>query len=252
MTDEENSDRRQTLIVAAIIFLVISVIASIVWHLIMEERWKSGPPVQVGRSAPPGAPHLAFEMGESDTVGSSVMPTGLVRYQQAGDLHFITFSCFRRQPYFASPPQRELFERSLETIRLRYGFFVIGYVVMPEHVHLLVTEPLDGTLARALQALKLSVAVQSRQRPFWQRRYYDFNVHSEQKCSEKLRYIHRNPVVRGLAARPEDWPWSSFRHYATGEKRTVEIESFWTAARRGGLPEALRYSLRSHPPTSQK
>jgi len=119
---------------------------------------------------------------------------------------------------------------------------VTGYVVMPEHVHLLVSEPFRGTLAKALQALKLSVAVQSRERPFWQRRYYDFNVHSEKKRIEKLRYIHRNPVVRGLAARPEDWKWSSFRHYATGLEGTVEIESFWTAARRGGLPGRLRFS----------
>jgi putative transposase len=170
------------------------------------------------------------------------MPSGLKRYQQTGDLHFVTFSCYHRLAHLRTPHARELFERSLEAIRLRYQFFVTGYVVMPEHVHLLVREPLHGTLARALQALKLSVAVQSGERPFWQRRYYDFNVHSEQKRIEKLRYIHRNPVVRGLAARPEDWKWSSFSHYASGLEGTVEIESFWTAARRGGLPDALRLS----------
>jgi putative transposase len=119
--------------------------------------------------------------------------------------------------------------------------------VMPEHVHLLVSEPMHGTLARALQALKLSVSVQSRERPFWQRRYYDFNVHSERKRVEKLRYMHRNPVVRGLCAAPEDWKWSSFRHYATGLEGTVEIESFWTAARRCGLPDTPRRSLGGSP-----
>ena len=66
-----------------------------------------------------------------------------------------------------------------------------------------------------------------------------FNVHSDKKRIEKLRYMHRNPVVRGLVAKPEDWPWSSFRHYATGEASVIEIESQWTAARRG--PEMLRY-----------
>ncbi|HEV2324643.1 MAG TPA: hypothetical protein VGS10_11895 [Terracidiphilus sp.] len=59
-----------------------------------------------------------------------------------------------------------------------------------------------------------------------------FNVWSEGKRVEKLRYIHRNPVRRGLADKPEDWPWSSFRHYATGERGPVEIESEWTARRR--------------------
>jgi hypothetical protein len=103
------------------------------------------------------------------------------------------------------------------------------YVVMPEHVHLLLGEPVRATLAQAIQALKLSVAVRRVERPFWQARYYDFNVHSQEKTSEKLKYLHRNPVSSGLVSEPGDWSWSSFRHYATGEKRTVEIESFWTA-----------------------
>ena len=68
--------------------------------------------------------------------------------------------------------------------------------------------------------------------PFWQARYYDFNVWSEKKFVEKLRDIHRNPVARGLVKKPEDWPWSSFRHYLTGVEGTVEIESQWTARRR--------------------
>jgi putative transposase len=49
---------------------------------------------------------------------------------------------------------------------------------------------------------------------------------------EKLKYIHRNPVTHGLVSRPEDWDWSSFRHWATGEDSVVEIESQWTARRR--------------------
>jgi len=59
------------------------------------------------------------------------MAKGLVRYQQAGDLHFVTFSCSRRRPFFATPSARNIFERSLETMRVRYQFFVLGYVVMP-------------------------------------------------------------------------------------------------------------------------
>jgi putative transposase len=171
------------------------------------------------------------------------MPIGLIRYQLAGDFHFVTFSCYHRLPHFNTSIARDLFERSLETIRIRYELFVAGYVIMPEHVHLLVSEPCQVLLATALQALKLSVAVQSCERPFWQRRYYDFNVYTEEKRVEKLRYIHRNPVVRGLATNPEDWAWSSFNHCAAGEPGTVEIESHWTAARRGNqFPQHLRYT----------
>ena len=75
--------------------------------------------------------------------------------------------------------------------------------------------------------------------PFWQPRYYDFNVWSEAKRTDKLRYIHRNPVKRGLVERPEDWLWSSFRHYATGADGPVEIESQWTARRRERLGMVL-------------
>jgi putative transposase len=67
---------------------------------------------------------------------------------------------------------------------------------------------------------------------FWQKRYYDFNVRNARQFSEKLRYIHRNAVNRGLCERPEDWEWSSFRHYATGIEGRVEIESEWTATKR--------------------
>jgi putative transposase len=106
---------------------------------------------------------------------------------------------------------------------------------MPEHVHLLVGEPKVSSLATALQVLKQQTSRKLKRSggvQFWQRRYYDFNVHNELKRVEKLRYMHRNPVKRGLVARPEDWPWSSFLHYATGKMSAVEIESEWTAQRR--------------------
>jgi putative transposase len=138
-------------------------------------------------------------------------------------------------------PAMELFEDALERVRLRYLFVVAGYVVMPEHVHLLVNEPRRALLSRAVQALKLSVSMRSRERPFWQAHYYNFNVSSHEKFVEKLHYIHRNPVRRGLAAKPEDWPWSSFLHYQTGARGTVEIESEWTARERGWqLPGWMR------------
>ena len=117
-------------------------------------------------------------------------------------------------------------------MRVRYRFHVAGYVVMPEHVHLLLSEPETVVLGTALQALKLSVAVQSVQRPFWLARYHDFNVFSEGKRSEKIHYMHENPVNRGLVSDPGEWRWSSYRHYQTGDRGVVEIESEMTAARR--------------------
>jgi putative transposase len=157
------------------------------------------------------------------------MPWSLERYQQTGDLHFLTFSCYKRRPLLGTPNARNRFEQSLEETRLRYKFTIHGYVVMPEHVHLLATEPEDSSLATAIQAMKQSVSrLLGSGEPFWQPRYYDFNVYTERKRIEKLRYIHRNPVKRGLTLNPENWKWSSFRHYITGEAGSVTVLSHWS------------------------
>ena len=161
------------------------------------------------------------------------MPRGLVRYHHTGNFHFITFSCFHRLQYLGTAAARDLFEDALERTRRRYRFVVAGYVAMPEHVHVLIGEPLKGTVADVIHSVKLSVVLRRHERPFWQVRYYDFNVRTAGKRVEKLRYMHRNPVKRGLVGKPEDWRWSSFLHYATGREGVVEIESEWTAMRRG-------------------
>jgi len=168
------------------------------------------------------------------------MPRDLHRYQQAGDGHFITFSCYQRRPLLFEPQARDLFLEVLEETRAKFAFVVMGYVVMPEHVHLLASEPEHGSLALALQMLKQNSSRRLRKsRPddtqsqlssgiergshFWQRRYYDFNVRTEKKRVEKLRYMHRNPVKRGLVERPEDWHWSSYRAYAFSEEGSVKL-----------------------------
>ncbi len=158
----------------------------------------------------------------------------------------------------------------MERVWPSYGLQVYGYVIMPEHVHLLLSEPqrdtsgdrtpplkpkdgLNGppvvlsgapvlllgepqrdTLAEALKSLKQGVSRRliGDADHFWQKRYYDFNIRIYSQFVEKLRYIHRNPVKAGLCERPEDWEWSSFRHYSTGCEGRVEIESEWTARNR--------------------
>jgi putative transposase len=79
------------------------------------------------------------------------MPWGLERWHGGHDLHFITFSCYGRQPLLSSAHRCELFLKVLEEVRRRYQWVVIGYVVTPEHVHLLVSEPQRRPLATATQ-----------------------------------------------------------------------------------------------------
>ena len=159
------------------------------------------------------------------------MPRGLVRYQDSGRLHFLTFSCYQRRPLLAERCGYRVLEEELEWVRQRHDFVVVGYVVMPEHVHLLVGEPGSVQLSVALQILKQRVSRKLKRDGdvrFWQVRYYDFNVWNHEKTVEKLKYIHRNPVRRGLVEQAEDWAWSSFGQYLTGEVGTVGIESHWT------------------------
>jgi putative transposase len=184
------------------------------------------------------------------------MPTGLKRFQQTKHFHFVTFSCYKRQPFLRTPEAKDTIERFLEQTRQQQCLCIAAYVLMPEHIHLLASEPLKDTLATFLQIFKQLTARELKspdQKQFWQRRYYDFNVSSGEKYVEKLRYIHRNPVKRGLVAIPEDYRWSSFNHYATGEIGPVEIESERTARRRGSVlptihqPQNLRCPIVSQP-----
>ena len=171
------------------------------------------------------------------------MPKNLVRYQKCGVFHFITFSCYRRQPLLSNPAAYRTFEQELERARVRFRFVVAGYVLMPEHVHLLINEPPGIVLAQFLKAFKqiASRKLRGPREKFWQDRYYDSNVYGEKARFEVIRYIHGNLVKRGLVEKPEDWPWSSFRHYAMGVPGTVEIESQWTAFGRGNqLPQGVR------------
>jgi putative transposase len=179
------------------------------------------------------------------------MTLGLVRYQQSQQSHFVTFSCYRRMRLLDTPTMRNLFVAALEQTRCRFSFRVYGFVVMPEHVHLLVSEPDRALLANAIQSLKIAVAKRSaaarefdgKRAPLWYKRYYDRNIRTYSDFLEKLRYIHRNPVKRGLCDHPEQWEWSSFRHYATGEDCGLEIESEWTEKRRERATGRLAQSV---------
>jgi putative transposase len=86
------------------------------------------------------------------------MPWGLKRFHETGNLHYITFTCYHRAPLLDTPEARHTFERVLERVRGWYGFFITGYVVMPKHVHLLISEPERSQLATAMQMLKQVVA----------------------------------------------------------------------------------------------
>ncbi len=122
---------------------------------------------------------------------------------------------------------------------------------MPEHIHLLLTEPEVGTPSTVMQVLKQRTARallpkrkrrnprqrnlfedEPKRRAFWQARFFDFNewdfnVWTTKKRVEKLRYMHRNPVKRGLVETPEQWRWSSYRFYFLEESGLVRLNQGW-------------------------
>src|SRR5579864_6670217 len=118
------------------------------------------------------------------------MPKGLKRYYGHDYLHVLTCSCYHRQPWLASACGRDLFLGILEEVRQRYAFVVVGYVVMPDHIHLLISEPERGTQSTVMQVLKQRYArrvlakkknrAQAKLWPdeplhVWLRRFYDFH-----------------------------------------------------------------------------
>ena len=168
----------------------------------------------------------------------------LIRRYGRGHLHFITFTCYRRFPLLRSVRARNIFVQLLGEVRDRYGFSLVGYVIMPEHIHLLIGEPAKGTPSTVIQVLKQRVSRRLRRKRraatrqlnltfasagdslprFWQRRFYDFNVWSLKKRVEKLHYMHMNPLKRKLVDHPKDWPWSSFSFYANPEHGLIRVD----------------------------
>jgi putative transposase len=177
------------------------------------------------------------------------MPAGLKRYYGNYDLHFITFSCYRRLPFLSSAGARDLFVQELARVRAEYRFKLVGYVVMLNHVHLLMSEPVKRTPSTVMQMLKQRVSRKMRScggalsssfeggsrafrlnedgqegKAFWQERFYDFSVYRSGKVKEKLNYMHANPVIRGLVQHPKDWPWSSWSFYFQDGKGLLPMD----------------------------
>jgi len=147
-------------------------------------------------------------------------------------------------PFLRSVRAKNTSVQILGEVRDRYGFSLVGYVVMPEHIHLLMSELKIGTPSTVIQVLKQRVSRRLRrkkranagqlnlsfegaedsQRRFWQRRFYDFNVWSLKKRVEKLHYMHMNPLKRKLVDHPKDWPWSSFPFYSNPKHGLIRVD----------------------------
>ena len=183
------------------------------------------------------------------------MPSRLRRYDEHGHVHFLTISCYRRLQFFRHDSVKRVFVDGMALTRAKLGIRWIGYVIMPEHVHLLVLPMPVGAevpvpISAVLQHLKQYVGRHGKEalrsiwretrslgsppldkwalgtgaKPFWKTRAYDFNVTTEQAFHAKLDYVHKNPITRGLVLRAEQWRWSSYRYYEFDEDSVIAMD----------------------------
>ena len=157
----------------------------------------------------------------------------LRHYDHLNTARFVTFSCYRRHKLLQAPPVIRVFLETLEFVCRQYEIRVFGYVVMPEHVHLVVHPPDSIKLGPVIGQIKSKSASRIvterllvfpancsiekagvRRQAFWQPRCYDHNCRSPETVVEKINYCHNNPVKRGLVTEPGVWRWSSFTWYA--------------------------------------
>jgi putative transposase len=172
-------------------------------------------------------------------------PTNLRRVTGRRDLDFITFCCYQRRALLSAPEARDFTVQILREATERFRFAPVGYVIMPEHVHTLIGESPQVLPAIVVQVFTQRVSLRMREkrremrspaqlteeadelRRFWQRRYYDFNIHTQAKMTEKLEYIHANSLAEKLVDHPRDWPWSSWSYYFTGDGHLGWVRCEW-------------------------
>jgi putative transposase len=167
------------------------------------------------------------------------------RYEIAQQPRFLTFSCYQRLPLFDNDAIRNAFVDQLALSRKRLGFKLIAWVVMPDHVHLIVVpDPPRLTISMLLSDLKRPFAARILERwrelnapilhrildakgchHFWQAGGgYDRNLYTLEELLEKIEYCHANPFVRGLVEATCQWRWSSARWYAGMRDGSLAID----------------------------
>ena len=172
-----------------------------------------------------------------------LLPDGRIRkrrknFNDRGHAHELTFSCFEQLPLLAKDRTRRWFVEALDVARRKWDFELWAYVIMPEHVHILLyPRPDQYDIAAIRKSIKQSVSRRAvrflrTEAPRWTERLvvvesgrrfhrfwqpgggYDRNVYKAKVAWASAEYIHANPVRRGLVAQPTDWEWSSARWYA--------------------------------------
>jgi putative transposase len=162
--------------------------------------------------------------------------------------HYTTSVCYQRVPVFRSPHACELFIEAFAETKRRIPFKLIGYVIMPDHVHLIIN-PINCDISKVMNSLKSAAArkvidwlkefkhqsslgklalatpqKRGHNHALWQKDFSAIDLWSPKFILQKLNYVHLNPVRAGLCKHPAEWKWSSYRAYFPHEPGSVPIE----------------------------
>jgi putative transposase len=184
------------------------------------------------------------------------MPSRLHRYDEPGHTHFWTISCYRRLQFLHDDGMKRVVVDGLRAVQTTLGVCLIGYVIMPEHIHVLVyphrrSQDTLVPIGSVLQVFKQYIGRHGKERlrQVWRRqgrlwsaplnrwargqfgkqeimntRGYDHNIFTENELREKLDYCHKNPITRGLTRRADDWRWSSYRFYRCNDRSLLTMD----------------------------
>jgi putative transposase len=149
----------------------------------------------------------------------------LRRIEVSARYFFVTTNLLKHTPPL-SPPERDICLDQIDRARAKHKFALFAYVVMPDHVHLLLWT-LESQLPKLMRDWKSAsgfaiAKARTKHGAIWQERYFDFILRRARDFGNKLEYIHANPVEATLVARPEDWAWSSAAFYI--KKAPVRIQ----------------------------
>ena len=161
-------------------------------------------------------------------------------YDDEGHAHFVTFSCYKRRALLQHDAAKRIVIGIMHSQLKQQNGFCSGFVIMPDHVHVVVWSNAPNQLSIFMKQWKRRSSVKIKalyvehmqhyssriniEEPVWQRKYFSFNLYSTRKLREKINYIHGNPVRAGLVQCPEEWKYSSDRYYILGKSVGLPIE----------------------------
>src|SRR4030043_330674 len=153
------------------------------------------------------------------------------RYPNEGFPYFVTTNVRDRRSLFTEHGCHQVAIEGIIFLRTRLGHQVHAYVLMPDHMHLVITPRDNDNISQAMHSLKLYTSHQigallGLKGGIWQARFYERALRTPKDAEDALVYIHDNPVKAGLAKKPEDYDWSSYRACILGKSTPIEVDPF--------------------------